>query len=66
MEKSFTYEQLIEKIVRAKIALGRVRYAPHKGSCPVEWDPEGYAPCNCGAGSVGEAVSDALAALELK
>jgi len=64
MQQKYTYEQLIEKIVRAKIKLESER-REHSGSCPVEADPEGYAPCNCGASGHNRKISSAIAELDL-
>jgi len=64
MEKKYTYEQLIEKMVRAKIKLEGSRRG-HSDSCPVEADPEGFAPCNCGASNHNGKISDALDELDL-
>lgn len=47
-----TQTQLIEDVVRAKVLLEELLPPPRAHafpSCPVESDPEGYAPCNCGA-----------------
>lgn len=64
MEKTYTYEQLVEKIVRAKIKLeGQQR--GHSDSCPVEADPEGFAPCNCGASSHNRKINNAIEELDL-
>ncbi len=64
MEKKYTYEQLVEKIVRAKIKLENQRTG-HSGNCAVELDPEGYAPCNCGASGHNRNITNALEELEL-
>lgn len=60
----YTYEQLIEKMVRAKVKLEGSRRG-HSDRCPVDYDPEGYSPCNCGASSHNSRVSDALDELKL-
>lgn len=60
----YTNEQLMEKIIRAKIHLENVPSAHHANSCPVE-DPESYAPCNCGASGKNSYVERALEALKL-
>lgn len=61
---SYTYEQLLEKIIRAKVKLESCR-KQHNDSCPVEYDPEGYAPCKCGASAVNSAIFSALNELKL-
>jgi hypothetical protein len=60
----YTNVQLMEKIIRAKIALEKARSAPHRTSCPME-DPESYAPCNCGASAANGPIREALDALKL-
>lgn len=50
--------KLIEKIVRAKVKLESTK-VNHKDSCPVECDPEGYAPCNCGASLINSKIDSA-------
>lgn len=63
-EPKYTYEQLLEKIVRAKIHL-EGRSVPHKMSCPAE-DLTGHpARCTCGADEANAPVERALAALKL-
>lgn len=57
--------RLVEKITRAKVKLERARRA-HSSNCIVEMDPEGLAPCNCGAGSANFAIDAALRELELE
>lgn len=64
MEKRYTYEQLIEKMVRAKMKL-EGSHRSHSDHCPVECDPEGYAPCSCGASSHNSRISDAISELKL-
>lgn len=56
--------KLIEKIVRAKVKLEGVKIS-HKDSCPVECDPEGYAPCNCGASTTNSAIDSAIKELKI-
>lgn len=63
--KELTVVSLIEKITRAKITLERAMRG-HADSCPVEYDPEGYAPCNCGASAANGAVRDAIRELKLE
>lgn len=36
----------------------------HNDRCRVELDPEGYAPCNCGASSTNAAIDRAIRILE--
>jgi hypothetical protein len=62
-DAKYTYEQLVEKIIRARVHLEQARHAEHSRSCPVE-DPESYAPCNCGASAKNRVIDSAL--LELK
>lgn len=57
--------KLIEKIVRAKVKLENVK-VDHKDSCPVECDPEGYAPCSCGASATNSAVGSAIRELNIE
>jgi hypothetical protein len=63
-DAKYTYEQLVEKIIRARIHLEKVRSAPHATTCPVE-DPESYAPCNCGTSDRNRPVEEALSVLKL-
>lgn len=51
METKHTYEQLIEKIARARLMLEtrRPKRRSHDDSCMVELDPDYYGPCTCGA-----------------
>ncbi|OGN06281.1 MAG: hypothetical protein A3B86_04145 [Candidatus Yanofskybacteria bacterium RIFCSPHIGHO2_02_FULL_38_22b] len=56
--------KLIEKIVRAKVKLENSKMN-HKDSCPVESDPEGYAPCNCGASKTNGAIDAAIRELNI-
>jgi hypothetical protein len=60
MERSYTYEQLVEKIVRAKLKLEmkRPKRVEHSVSCPVDADPDYYGPCRCGAGEMNSANDD--------
>ena len=64
MTKNYTYEQLFEKLVRAKVYLENSRQG-HSDFCPVECDPEGYSPCTCGAYTRNHAIDRALEALKL-
>lgn len=64
MEKrSYTYEQLLEKIVRAKVRLEASR-RPHHDRCMSEMDPYG-ADCDCGATEHNASLASALEELEL-
>lgn len=58
-----TNTQLIEKIVRAKVALEGAK-VKHEDFCVTE-DPDSMAPCNCGASAANNAISRALRTLEL-
>jgi hypothetical protein len=61
MSKQYTYEQLLEKIVRAKVTLeGSLK--EHPVSCPAE---QGDGPCTCGADKHNAAIRAALRKLEL-
>ena len=60
----YTYEQLLEKIVRAKIMLEAIPRARHTNFCPIE-DDTSYAPCNCGASDRHRPIEDAIRALAL-
>ena len=57
--------KLIEKMVRAKVKLENSKIS-HKDSCPVECDPEGYAPCNCGASKTNSAIDAATRELSIE
>lgn len=62
----YTYEQLMEKIIRARIHLEKASHGGrhHSNFCPME-DPESYAPCNCGAADVNRPIEDAIRELKL-
>jgi hypothetical protein len=64
MKKSYTYEQLVEKIVRAKMNLSSC-LMNHTESCPVDYDPYYYGPCKCGASRLNNAINHALEELKL-
>ena len=65
MNKNYTYEQLIEKIVRAKVQLEKGGSQGHAAWCHAE-DLTGHpAPCNCGADSHNSNVNKALEELDL-
>lgn len=53
MGPKYTYEQLVEKIARARMMLEmkRPKHQSHSDRCMVELDPEYYGPCTCGATS---------------
>ena len=51
--------KLIEKMVRAKVGLENCKII-HKDSCPVVYDPEGCALCNCGASKTKVAINLAI------
>ena len=57
--------KLIAKITRAKIRLENAKMS-HRNSCPVETDPEGFAPCNCGASNTNYAIESAIQDLSLE
>ncbi len=56
--------RLIEKMVRAKVALesGHVR---HRDTCVTE-DPDSMAPCTCGAGASNASIAKALRELSFE
>ena len=60
----YTNAQLMEKIIRAKIALEGCRVMC-KSSCASD-DITGYpVPCNCGAENANRGINEALRALKL-
>jgi hypothetical protein len=60
----YTNVQLMEKIIRAKIALEGSR-VPCKSSCASE-DMTGHpVPCTCGAEAANSRINEALRALKL-
>jgi hypothetical protein len=60
----YTNVQLMEKIIRAKIALEN-SIVPCKMSCASE-DMTGHpVPCNCGADNTNRGIREALRALKL-
>lgn len=60
----YTNIQLMEKIIRAKIALENSK-VQCKSSCASE-DITGHpVPCNCGAESANRGINEALRALKL-
>lgn len=60
----YSYEQLLEKIIRARISLEGVSSRAHTLRCSEE-DPESRAPCNCDASEVNRPIEDALRKLRL-
>lgn len=60
----YSYEQLLEKLVRAKVKLEGARRS-HSDRCMVEVDPEYHGPCTCGASGSNSAVNEALRELKL-
>lgn len=64
MEKSFTYEQLIEKMVIALAKLASLR-RKHSDTCLVELDPNYMGPCRCGATEHNANLGAARAALKI-
>lgn len=62
--KTYTYEQLLEKVVRAKVKLEGARRS-HSDRCMVEVDPEYRGPCTCGASGSNAVISAALRELKL-
>lgn len=63
MSPPLTEAQLIRKMARAEMALENAR-VNHKDNCIVELDPEGYAPCNCGATATNSRIESALIGIE--
>lgn len=57
-----TVEQLIVRMTEAKLLLQQVQRegGRHSDRCVVELDPEGYAPCSCGASSRNGKIDDAI------
>ncbi len=64
MGPKHTYEQLLEKIVRAKVKLESSKRR-HEERCMVELDPEYYGECTCGTSDHNSMISDALDELKL-
>lgn len=60
--KDYTQVQLIEKIVRAKVALEQRR---RNHTCMIDMDPDYMGPCKCGASDTNAAISAALDELQL-
>lgn len=59
---ALTVEQLIVRMTEAKMLLKDVwrELGGHGNFCPVEADPEGFAPCNCGFASKGRKLDEAI------
>ena len=62
--QKYSYEELIEKMVRAKISLEKV-YQSHTLTCHADADPEGITPCNCGASKNNSDIAEAMESLKL-
>lgn len=59
-----TTEKLIERIIRAKVALEELRHKlSHTRYCVIDVDPEGFSPCDCGASERLAHIDKALKAL---
>ena len=58
----YSYEQMIEKLVRAKVQLEQVPRKMHPVSCPAE---QGDGPCICGADQYNASLRAALKELEI-
>ena len=56
--------RLIEKIVRAKVALEGAKTG-HSSRCMIDMDPEYRGPCTCGADANNGAIKATLKELEL-
>jgi hypothetical protein len=52
-----------EKIAIAKYELKKIRI-DHKNNCMVEVDPEGYAPCSCGATKINNKIYNIIEILK--
>ena len=61
----YTYEQLLEKIIRAKIHLENFPWTEHSRSCSTIDDPGSYVPCDCGASTKNDNLQKALDELKL-
>lgn len=64
VKPKYTYEQLIEKIVRAKVSLEGSRRG-HSDTCPVDYDSDYMGPCTCGASGHNGKIYNALEELKL-
>lgn len=58
-----TYEDLIGKIAVARDRLSQKKRR-HKDRCVVETDPDGFAPCSCGASEFNAAIDEAIRVLK--
>lgn len=71
MKNNYTYEQLVEKIVRARVMIEskKGRRVGHTMNCMLDMDPDYYGPCTCGVSKANEAAAaafdDVLETLEL-
>lgn len=64
MEPKYIYEELIEKIIMARLWVKQIPKAQHNPSCVAR---DSYpSPCDCGADKANEPIKNALEALELK
>lgn len=55
-----------EKMIRAKILLEEtLKKKRCSDRCITELDPEGYAPCNCGASSARSSLQEAIKLLSI-
>lgn len=58
-------EDLLEKIIEARLIAKSLRRA-HDDRCRVETDPEGYAPCSCGAAESNRGLDRMIEALRTR
>ncbi len=56
--------RLLKQIGRAELALNQAKKG-HSERCIVELDPDGMAPCNCGASATNAAIDKALKELQV-
>lgn len=56
---------LIERIGQAKMKLKQMKEQRHSKSCPVETDPEGVAPCDCGVTTRNNQIDEVLRILQI-
>lgn len=65
MTSKYTYEQLLEKLIRAKINIEQIPRKQCSMSCPAE-DMTGHpAACTCGAEKYNRGIDSALDQLKL-
>lgn len=59
---ALTVEQLIVRMTEAKMLIQQVQREAggHSNRCAVELDPEGYAPCSCGASGRNSKIDEAI------